>query len=1126
MNSREITEVSIKLKGIVDAVGQGALENIAKEIEAAVLKPFGVFDSTVIRKMKDSQDRVGHYTIQADDMESIKSIKAVINILRSTSAATNTVIQPAVEGVMTYMKTGSKVGAVKGAVLGAVGVTTDYLGAKWTDLWRPAYVENDGQFNPANAPTQNRVDQALQLVGDVSAVKFYMGQISSVLPDLAGVSAETKETLMRLQNALDNTVVMNAAVAIQDLSNTNHAMGGAIDLANAATQKTSATSLDRSLQAVKAAATGAIGVDDHAKYFDKKGDKYRLPKPGSPEMQSISPDNQKLMIAFNVTDRARKAMARVNEFMDTWNKTKSLPLSQLPAMLEILNKIGKMVKETQQLDNSELGQLIKADLDEAIKQVLTTVGSTLPQLASIAQETELKLGLRDNKLLGNLESIAKQYETVATSYRVPVTVKYPYPEQKNGVIKKLHAEAETKKADLGAAIESLSGRDYQDLKSLQHLISLQKQARLIKSPAGGEFLNEVGKMIDRATGMDKLAIDIKRAEDKLYQLSQETVVDDKDLHKASIKEAIADVRKLYEIRDQLQSKNEKADEYTQHYVTDKSGVGELEPGLISVSASKTFKEAAKAAITDARGLMKAENNMIDRLNRIGDANRKLLDPSKDVKLNRLNAVQGVKGAAIATMRGQIADEKRQSRGASYANIQKKVTQLDDTAILQGVIQQKKGGVIVQCEASRKSMLDSAKQFLSESQSNALSTLHKTYGLYTIAPGDGLLVMNIKQMSNTLFRLEELMGKLNQVSSYIEAGGLSYLSIPTMLPIILKDMTNLLQEVKASNETVLQLRDSVGHTLSAELQQSMEGVFQAVNRNFPSKLLDICTDVEAEVLASIDPAYEAKSRELFTQAKSFIANTDSLIRKGRYADQPAASMSNASSNTSSVEVLSAKVDVGMINAMLDLLQKKIEVPNSGKRKSGQLYKLSDFKSGTPEMMMAGLSNALANLSGSLQATVKISNTKGMLGGVDLVKNLYGLYNALAEATPSILMAMQPQIKAILESVDPIMTQLYASAAVTEKTVGLKEKTLTGTLDPVCKSYEILAATYGATLKEAAPYYSAQLELAQKEQLRIMGEKGKPEANTALLAVQAERVTPIVVDMRARMEEGAARVTVRG
>jgi hypothetical protein len=802
-----------------------------------------------------------------------------------------------------------------------------------------------------------------------------------------------------------------------------------------------------------------------------------------------------------------------------------------------------MVKDFQQLDNSELSQLIKQDMAKAIKEVLGAIGPNLPQLAAIAQEAELRIGLRDDYLLKNLKAIAEQFEPLAKKFDVPVTIRYPYPEQKNAVIQKMKGEAEQRIRNLEAAKDYMKEREritsqygnnlVPSLADIEHMLEHNANVR---TPNGAAYQAAIQLLAKQITGLDKLEIDINKAETKLYQLSQLPESEYTSNLPEIEKKALADLKELYAMRDDIQANIDSGGRAgTRHYVSAASGVGKMMDGDAVQSLPKKFKAAADAAVADIDGLMNAEKNNIERLDKLAAKNKGVLGATNEVKIDRLRAIGTMRGTTITETRGRIAAQRNSSREQGYAKMQEKVKKKDDNDIFQAIIDRKRGPVLVQSEKNRTAMIDGTKSYLSDTQCKSLSNANKTDGIYAIQPGDGLLVVNIKQMSNTMARLEKLMVRVNQATEYLTVGtealgnltfsvpGVmnaksnvgdvrqAYANVANLIPDLKEDIVKLLQEVQATNAALVALRESLGNTATGEMSKVLEGILEGINRNFPTKVLEILSDAQTEILSAIDPAYAEKAKELFTEANNFIINVDNLVRRG---DKPTIALPE--SKSPDVEVSTVNKAKGVVNAMVSILQKKLEESPATKKRFGSQYDLSKLADGSPEKVMAGLTNALMSLNGSLDATVLISNTKGVFGSGDLMANLFKMFVALKETSPNALAMVEPQIKALFETFEPVLSALYASAAITEKTMGLKEGAMTSSLEDAAKLFQDLAVKFDVSLKDPAPFYAAQLALAQNEAKRLQEERAKPGANTALIDVQMARLAEIKTNLAERIE----------
>ena len=187
-----------------------------------------------------------------------------------------------------------------------------------------------------------------------------------------------------------------------------------------------------------------------------------------------------------------------------------------------------------------------------------------------------------------------------------------------------------------------------------------------------------------------------------------------------------------------------------------------------------------------------------------------------------------------------AKEKNQSNLAARAPQNDKYS---EAAILQAVINNKKGVIIVQCEAARKAMTDNARYNLSKEQFLALDAGNKEKGMYSSNSNDGLLVANIKQMSNVLTRVERLAAKMNQVSEYASNGILAGTNIPGVLREAKIDLEELKKELKQLNESLMQMRESLTATAYEEMAGPLQAIFGELGKNFPYAILELSSTAE-------------------------------------------------------------------------------------------------------------------------------------------------------------------------------------------------------------------------------------------------------------------------------------------
>ena len=250
-------------------------------------------------------------------------------------------------------------------------------------------------------------------------------------------------------------------------------------------------------------------------------------------------------------------------------------------MMELVNKLGKMINEFQQMNNDHVKQTIKEDLGKAIKEIVVALGPILPQLAVIAQESELRLGMRDNYLLNQLEPIATQYTALAKTFNIAQASTFPYQNQKDKLIMKVKGEVDQRLYILKREKDNLVKKnDYVRL-PLNELLSMREQAKHINSPAGSVYQKFVGDCIKQSVGLHALERDIKSTEDDLFKLSQIPPIQQGRDHAGQMKAAISQLKNLYEMRDKLQvliANNNISTEKIMNYEPDKAGAGKLLPG--------------------------------------------------------------------------------------------------------------------------------------------------------------------------------------------------------------------------------------------------------------------------------------------------------------------------------------------------------------------------------------------------------------------------------------------------------------------------------------------------------------------------------------------------------------------
>lgn len=1085
MNSREITEIAIKIKSVLNTASEGALNKIAEQLEAAVTNPNGVLDKTALDSM-EARDANGHYTINLNDTDVVKNVKATINLLRSIDAAMPTVITPVITSIVNYTETGSKIGLAGNMLSTITGVASSYVGAKWSGIKNAV----DSAFNPFNyledddgpsykASTKHAITHVSDLISDVSAFKFQIGQFDMSTLNLSGLSTEASTTISRLQGALQDSTILNAAMMVQENIDTRNAMGGTLDTANTAAKKRSDTSLNRTLTSVKEAAGTNISVEDRNKYYDAKSDRFAIP-------EGETPKSLNFMIAYNISDRARKTVDHINEFMDTWSQNGSFPASQLPAMIELLNKVGKMIKDIQSMDSAHISDLIKKDMNAAIKEILGALAPNFQQLAMIAQESELRLGLKDDAILSNLQNIAVNFERQAKNYNVLLTTTFPFREQKNEVVKKIKSETEQRVTML-TDIKNNMVTAHKKTPSLSTLVVMRDQAKHIRSPAGSEYHELVKKMITDATGMGKLDADIQKAESTLFahcQLPQ----DKQQANHADVKSSLlTNIRRLHEMKEELLKSIDQAakpDSVHKHYSSDKSGVGSLDYGTAEVKLPKNLNAAAEKAAQDISILIDADNANIARMDNLLKDNIAKMDTTKEIKSNRLQAVRNIGGDTIRVSK----DNERQKRAdlqAATSRVQR-ISAPSDAALEQTVIARKKGGVILQSENARQTLLNHAKTYLSPEQFKQLANENKSSGLYLQNKGDSLLVSNIKQMTNTLLRLEALMTTVNKIMEHANAGGMGYAKLLGQLPQVKTDMTNLMTEMKSLNLSLNEMRASLGNTAFQPVSGELSDIFRDISNNFPARLLQLSNDAETNIIMNIDPSYGNMTRDLFTLGNDFIKNIDHFARSPENNSTSPQLQSTGTSPNSP-----RRKESELLSNMISKLESQLP-GNLKKDRNSKLYNLDELKDGTTQKQAAGLINALSSLNSSIAALVNISEGKSVTGGAQLIKELYAVYDALAKANPSILSGMSGEIKSLLEYMEPAISKLYASAAFNELALGLKKGTLTVPLDNVVDTYIGMAAKYDANLKATKPYFAAQIDLGHKELNRQRNTSGVDSA----------------------------------
>ena len=448
--------------------------------------------------------------------------------------------------------------------------------------------------------------------------------------------------------------------------------------------------------------------------------------------------------------------------------------------------------------------------------------------------------------------------------------------------------------------------------------------------------------------------------------------------------------------------------------------------------------------------------------------------------------------------------------------------VDDHEMVNLLIKKAKGPIIIESEAMRKKLIESASQVLSDQQKEHLQPQHILFGLYKITEEDRSLTVAVKYMHNAMLTFEALMHLVNKLQKIFNGSYFSYHKIPQLLLSIKETVIKLLEQIKLTNDALLLLRMHLENTVLTVGENNILTMFADITQKLPLQLNLLSNDIQVKLVDAIGN----KGKSHFTMMDAI----EKLSIESNRLNVQSEELKKSISIKPEVEIVEVAENIS-VQKMIEPFKKyllRLKTNDDGS------YDLSQFKDKPKEKCIAALVNASYKVASALDATEQYAKGSPITGLFGVLKNLYSAWSlinevdafkqvdTLKEEYNQLKTYLNNQIKDHLTKLIPFIKKLMAQAAFSEKILGLNENIIFNKINVFIDQYITLGTSYGIAeishLKLGYPYIDIQHELAEQEQSNLQDiKKQKILTNADLINFQETYVNDTKQTLETLMQQ---------
>jgi len=893
-------------------------------------------------------------------------------------------------------------------------VTTQYphvANLKWTDLSendRNDFIKLDKNLKEVNA----NLSQLMSLCDKYPLLK----KISDRNADLF---KQQKQVLSNWTKSLDSANIAKLSLGVE----------GALALVNEV--------VDNNItQAIRDA------------YFQADKNLYVMPQ----DVNKVTDSQFNLMLLHNIDVHAKAVLQGLEVA-----KNKFFP-ANVSEMLSVLKVVGELVADFKKIKQEGLKGDVVALLRRDLQVVFGQAIDMLRSMAIVAAEAELKLGLKEQSLLSYLDPVRKNISSMLDLVGVKMTIPLPLYESERKKANGYVEEESRKHRKLLKRTRKELSKGPLTLDEMLKYISLLDQTGLYSASIYAEKLRE---HIDQITGMDLLEAEIKLRESAIFKAVQlQEMITSQSLLLArtsqvydmnfsdDVKAKIKELRELYVMRDSLQGMVQKINEAQ----SDPAKLAAISVNHFAIVTEGFFAKRTTYKLVSGEKLLSAGSK--EQFKQLRIAVLSEIAP-QELSVSLYSSQVGSGDDPLTRSLIELDETKfltaiTMDQSAEALKHVEELAPLDDKdyRIVQGIIDNVKGSVVLSSEATRKQLIEKFSPILSDDIVN-LSGL----AVYAIDAGDKPLMAVVKSTYNTMVEFERLMLLVNKLQRVLGGGYLGYRKIPKLIDEIKDAAKSLKGQVGGVNEKLTVLRELVmKHAIHLDVVNPFS-MMESSFKQFYDQFQGLDLFIRSGLIKKLLPDLVDDVNKSFKYGGELEADSAGLIE----------SVTKESENELALSVdlnKSVSTDIN-VNALVEWAKEQL---NS--RIADSSYRDS----------IAALVEAYNKLISAMNGADNYAHGHPITGLFFVISNLYSAWSLINDSKVMDLAdkakhhaamkflrlkeLLNKKIKDCVGQVSPVLDRMRREVVLSEQSLGLKDGVLLSPLNDYVEKFNQLVAGYSA------------------------------------------------------------------
>ena len=577
-----------------------------------------------------------------------------------------------------------------------------------------------------------------------------------------------------------------------------------------------------------------ITAEDRLAYYDDELDLYT-------PANDLSEDKRNTMLGYNIVARVKRANEQVEKISN-----EKFKLSHIGVGIHLLYEIGEIVKDYRRLGGGSFVTKFRDQLSHDLSALLEFIVSIYQTNVYRCAKLEEKQGLRKGVLAQYLDKFHAAYDyCMQKNNGLPDLYKLNIQQDgmdlesidimKGAASEEIEMDQQVLAANAYKARELLETFEADILSPSPNLVRLLQVKESIDALPGhnaNQYAELLQLVIKKLVGLDTLENEIRDVEDRVKNITGDNADNAGDFeHDTRIQSDLAVLRELYAYRanqeDMLANIN-----------SHKYEIDDVE----DIEVSYFYKKGStKRVINGLSSLFyNSENNKTIYTTYPGvDENIDLSGIAKDMsKLHNIVLQETLdlrRDEVVNNIRfsPKRSDKSKESLADDECLAQAKRLINDTPKMIEHIIQSRKGDVVVQMEEWRRLFVEHAKKAVQPNHRTYLSKGTDKMGFYQIGDSDPVLVVNIKAISNTIVRIQQLMStvlKLSEIPTDLKFSNVLAVNQIRLVLTELKERLNILfEDMEIMTESLTALYDCLHNNTLDAFQGDLAGhVIKIIN----------------------------------------------------------------------------------------------------------------------------------------------------------------------------------------------------------------------------------------------------------------------------------------------------------